>query len=115
MFLDDKGGFHSFRKNSEDYIIQEFTGLLDKNGKEIYEADLVNFTIPGITHGPEREDFTCQEVHWAEEDGCWAFGRWGNNYAPGEIYYSIPGDRIQFNSFEIVGNIFENPELVTTV
>ncbi len=95
-------------------VVQQFIGLKDKKRKPIYEGDLVNFTIPGITHGPEREDLTSQEVHWAQEEGCWAFGRWGNNYAPGEIYYSIPGDRIDSSSFEIVGNIFENPELVTT-
>ncbi len=103
-------------QESKRTVIQQFIGLNDKNGKPIYEGDLVNFTIPGITHGPEREDLTSQEVHWAQEEGSWAFGWWESVAYPGEFgYYTLGGDRIDAKTLEIVGNIFENPELVTTV
>jgi len=94
-----------------DYVIQQFTGLIDKNGKEIYEGDLVNFTTNSL--GGD-EDFISQEVHWAREDGGWAFGRWLNTRGE-TTYFTITGDWIKVKTLEIVGNIFENPELVTTL
>lgn len=70
-------------------IIMQFTGLLDKNGKEIYEGDI---TTSEISDEPK------EVVFW---EGCfchkWEDGR-GHIFNPKKL--------------EIIGNIYENPELL---
>ena len=79
---------------------QEYTGLKDKNGKEIYENDIVNYgdNFPSLVIWDE---FAVGETpgFWLEERG---------NY-----------DRPRFhtmtaytNPIEVIGNIYENPELL---
>jgi len=74
----------------EDDIMQ-FTGLKDKNGKEIYEGDIMQhanpFDIPFV-------------VNWIDSDCGYGF-----NYGTSSYHIS---DR----SFTVIGNIYENPELL---
>jgi len=72
--------------------LMQFTGLLDKNGKEIYEGDIV-------------ENNGCNwQVTW-KEGGVFIeildAGKNGKWWISGENEYS-----------EIIGNIYENPELL---
>ncbi len=78
------------RENAEDLELLQFTGLHDKNGKEIYEGDIL------------RSGEFSYEVYWYER-GAWALkgtGRTGHtNY-----YYSWKP-----SGCEVIGNIYENP------
>ncbi|MEB7455107.1 YopX family protein [Lysinibacillus sphaericus] len=78
------------------YDVMQYTGLKDKNGKEIFEGDIVNIEIPVVS---VNEDFIGQ-VKMLE-------GRWwvdnGNDAIPLWSEINIPN---------IVGNIYENPELL---
>lgn len=107
------------RYDRERFTLQQFVNLIDKSGREIYEGDLVNFHIPGITHGREPNDVQNAEVYWSTEDACWMFGRYhvpaqpypqgfmfGKSSEPYDWGYSMADD-IDPKSLEVVGNIFE--------
>jgi uncharacterized phage protein (TIGR01671 family) len=75
---------------------QEFTGLPDKNCKEIYEGDTVKseFGFIGIIEYEIKNHRSGFRIKWDDGDICDLF----IDAAHGEI--------------EIIGNIFENPELL---
>lgn len=78
----------------EECILMQYTGLKDKNGKEIYEGDIVKC----------RPD-TLREVKWVEYDGYIRCG-----YTPlCDNFYDCG---LYFDDFEVVGNIYENKELL---
>jgi len=101
----------------ERFILMQFTGLHDKNGKEIYEGDVVKYTrkhwhsLGHPQHEKDLEDICL--VYWDEERH--SFGndmrrKDGSVYSSG--YLSFQDDRADKNIVEILGNIHENPELL---
>jgi uncharacterized phage protein (TIGR01671 family) len=75
----------------EEFELMQFTGLLDKNGKEIYEGDIL-----ALVNG------YCDVVKF--ERSAW---RWNDGH-------NILGVSWNLESFEVLGNIYENPELMPT-
>ena len=79
------------------YILQQYTGLKDKNGKEIYEGDIIK--RPEGTHGYEVKFL----------DGAFRPCFLGtNNPIAGEHLLWYQADR----ELKVIGNIYENPELL---
>lgn len=76
------------------FELMQYTGLNDKNGKEIYEGDFVKGT-----HRID-EDWTLQ-YQTIFRNGCFMFGGWNTH----EFFN-------KFQNIEIIGNIYENPELI---
>ena len=76
--------------------IGQFTGLTDKNGKKIFEGDIVK----SITHfySKLKEKVTVVKFNEVEND---SFGE------PFTVGYSLLG-----SEWEIIGNIHDNPELL---
>ena len=69
---------------------QQFTGLKDKNGNEIFEGDYIRGQFD---HGPAGLREEILPVKWSNEDGY----QW--NY-------------LDLSTIEVIGNLFENPELL---
>jgi uncharacterized phage protein (TIGR01671 family) len=83
--------WHTLTEYPEMYVLMQFTGLNDENGKEIYEGDIVN-TLHG-TLAVEFNDDTCK----------FQFSN-GMDINDREMYGM---------SKMIIGNIYENENLLT--
>ena len=85
-------------KYGEQTPIMQFTGLHDKNGKEIYEGDIVNYGDYSDGSGP------CDYVvEWSAEDAAFK----------GRAIHELDMVAGLDPSGEVIGNIYENPGLIT--
>jgi len=90
------------RQLSDDWgmtIWMQYTGLKDKNGKEIYEGDIVEASIS--SEWDEEVPRNERAVVVFEEDRYWC----KSQYTPD--WYEMDAF-----SWEVIGNIYENPELL---
>ena len=105
---------------TSDCVLMQCTGLRDKNGKLIYEGDIIRVQyigaqIPLFSHQfsnlPEDEIFSIiYDYDWHK------FCCKNPNYKKACEIHSLDLNAIQINTenkqYEIIGNIYENPELL---
>lgn len=78
------------------YIVQQYTGLKDKFGNEIYEGDLIQYNRQSSYDGINFQ------VKWSEARWGWVLVSENGDFLANE--YTPNGDR--YNFIEKVGNIF---------
>lgn len=89
--------------NFEDIEKMQYTGLKDKNGKEIYEGDILHIEIHNHMK-PDDVIASANEV--VEYRGC----KYGVLLGYHRGFISL--DSFCNATFEVIGNIYENPELL---
>lgn len=93
--------FEEYREGEYFYphsqVINQYTGLKDKNGKEIYEGDIILWDYEKIV-----VSYGIQGVDAFEGIGYNLWSHYGQKQ---------DGTRLQ-SEIEVIGNIYENPELL---
>ena len=102
---DDSGKPLRGYANISEIELMQYTGLKDKNGNEIYEGDICRWTAPEIFEGEIISYIFV--VRYSDEYLKW-IGENNNLY---DDLYEFTDDR----QLELIGNIYETPELLEEV
>ena len=96
-WLDCGDGLHIDHRTGWDSLkIMQYTGFVDKNGKEIFEGDVVKSNNNHL--------FVIN----------FKYGSFGANWIKDDfVWHGFATNSFIEKKFEIVGNIYENPKLIT--
>jgi uncharacterized phage protein (TIGR01671 family) len=86
----------AYNHNEGDLIVMQFTGLKDKNGKEVFEGDILQWTSSNPFSIGEIRKVKVEYV----EARFWCTGTIG-------VYLA---ELLSAEKCEVIGNIYENPE-----
>ena len=93
--------------------VGQFTGLTDKNGKEIYEGDILLWTRKNVhIEGRPLQDFSHKCIVYYDNDKCAFQFRCELHCGACAGYLDFDDDRADESFVEVVGNIHNNPELI---
>lgn len=110
------------KEDLKNYVLMQSTGLTDKNGKEIFEGDILKFNdswndfcYEGYVDG-EIEGINFVEIE--SETACFVFGK--TKISDSSLFYYTNEEHLTFQEiitdtsfeFEAVGNVWEHPELL---
>ena len=84
--------------------LMQFTGIHDKNGKKIFEGDIVRYTWDMLTEKGKKVRIS--KVFWSDWRASWAVGK---KPCDNDLFRYVRNG----NTVEVIGNIYENPELLT--
>ncbi len=103
---DDEDNHFFFAYNKKPSVLMQFTGLKDKNGKDIFEGDIIKFNWRG--------KFINKDYWFPVFQVVFDVPKFELKYVGGDN----PSDSWDFKfkhrseKFKVIGNIYENPELL---
>ena len=112
----------TYMVSAEDLVLMQSTGLKDKNGKEIFEGDILKFNDEWADYCYEGYvDGSVEGINFVEVvrgEACFEFGK--TKYPESSLFILMEDEHLNFKDFiksedfefEILGNIYENPELL---
>lgn len=98
-----KGTHNSFYGEKRNSVLMQYTGLKDKNGEEIYEGDILRFQSRSLLQ--DAMTTKVMPIIWHQDRLCWWVGDQDKGFHPVMT--------VDNNEFEVIGNILENPDLLT--
>lgn len=101
-FFDLTSGFNA-ENNDVCNVPEQYTGLKDKNGKDVYESDIIKSVARANDHN-QKGAITIGRVYFDGGSFCIA----PDNFETGTKLFDV----LLMNSVEIIGNIHETPELL---
>jgi uncharacterized phage protein (TIGR01671 family) len=103
--LDEKdyASMSPFNTKYENNPLMQFTGLKDKNGKEIYEGDVITSSEKIILHGESPENMI---VAWNDKFASFCLTK------KGWLFDHYFHEAIEPRYCVVIGNIYENSELL---
>ena len=102
--------------------LMQSTGLKDKNGKEVFEGDILKFNDEWAEYCYEGYvEGSVEGINYVEVvrgEACFEFGK--TKYPESSLFILMEDEHLNFKDFiksedfefEIIGNIYENPELL---
>lgn len=89
--------------HQHEYPVQQFIGVCDKNGKEIYEGDIVQY------YNNSSWDGINLEVKWDIANLAWIFSSKKEGVLEQiRLCFYRKDDKMCYDKIEVIGNIFEN-------
>jgi len=96
------------RKEIDPETIGQYTGYKDINDSDIYEGDIVDFTV--------YENMGCDELKRRGvvkfDEGCWEIWKNVKTLYQGDFSYKLAGVFEYGCPVKVIGTIFDNPELL---
>lgn len=91
--------------NEGEYDILQYTNHTDADGREVYEGDILG----SIYHWSNKK----KSVAWAEAYSGWQWCLLDEDGDVDDFYGGLGGnDEMVIESLRVIGNIYENPELL---
>ena len=110
------------KEDIKNYDLMQSTGLIDNNDQEIFEGDVLKFNDEWDEYCHEGYvDGSVEGINFIEVvrgEACFEFGK--TRYPESSLFIRMEDEHLTFAEliksrdfeFEIIGNIYENPELL---
>lgn len=112
----------TYMVSAEDLELMQSTGLFDRNGKEIFEGDVLKFNDEWNEYCHEGYvDGSVEGVNYVEvvrSEACFEFGK--TKYPDSSLFILMEDEHLNFKDFiksedfefEIIGNVWEDGDLI---